>query len=87
MGWLRGEYPLFTRNRKEVIGIVENRVEKFARHRQARWDRRNLRTVSTKLPVSLYRELLDVCVLEGVHPYTYLRDLLIWAIESRRSRR
>lgn len=66
---------------------MENRTEKFARHRQARWDRRNLRTVSTKLSVSLYRELLDVCMLENCTPYTYMRDLLIWAIESRRSRR
>lgn len=66
---------------------MENRVEKFARHRQARWDRRNMRTISTKLPVSLYRELLDVCVLENCTPYTYMRDLLVWAVESRRGRR
>ena len=86
-GMVEGGIPPFYSELKGGDDLVENRVEKFARHRQARWDRRNLRTVSTKLPISLYRELLDVCVLENCTPYTYMRDLLIWAIDSRRSRR
>ena len=39
------------------------------------------------MDIQLKRGLLDVCVLENCTPYTYMRDLLIWAIESRRSRR
>lgn len=86
-GMVEGGKPPFYSESKGGDDLVENRTAKFKRHRQARWDRRNLRTVSTKLPVSLYRELLDVCMLENCAPYTYMRNLLIWAIESRRSRR
>ena len=59
-------------------------AEKYHRMAQARWDRRNLRTVSTKLSVSEYTELLDLCVLAGCTPYTYLRQLLRHKIADRR---
>lgn len=59
-------------------------AQKYPRMAQSRWDRRNLRTVSTKLSVSEYTELLDLCVLAGCTPYTYLRRLLRLKIADRR---
>ena len=46
------------------------------RTRQAKWDKKNLRTVSTKLRKEEYAALLDVCMLSGAKPYTVLRRLI-----------
>ena len=59
-------------------------AEKYPRMAQSRWDRCNLRSVSTKLSVQEYYELLDLCVLAGCTPYTYLRRLLRQRIAERR---
>lgn len=49
---------------------------KIDRKRQAIWDARHLRTVSTKLRKEDYAALLDVCVLRGTTPYALLRRLI-----------
>lgn len=51
-------------------------MQKQDRTRQAKWDRRHIRTVSTKLRKNEYNELLDICALWNVKPYTLLRRLL-----------
>ena len=51
-------------------------MQKQDRTRQAKWDRRHIRTVSTKLRKNEYNELLDICALRNVKPYTLLRRLL-----------
>ena len=51
-------------------------MQKQDRSRQAKWDRRHIRTVSTKLRKNEYNELLDICALWNVKPYTLLRRLL-----------
>lgn len=59
-------------------------AEKYPRAAQARWDRRNMRTVSTKMPISEYIELLDLCVLAKCTPYTFLQRLIKQKIAERR---
>lgn len=51
-------------------------MQKQDRTRQAKWDKRHIRTVSTKLRKNKYNELLDICALWNVKPYTLLRRLL-----------
>lgn len=46
------------------------------RTRQAKWDKKHLRTVSTKLRKEEYAALVDVCMLSGDKPYTVLRRLI-----------
>lgn len=49
---------------------------KIDRKRQAIWDSRHLRTVSTKLRKEDYAALLDVCMLRGTSPYALLRRMI-----------
>ena len=51
-------------------------MQKLDRGRQAKWDKRHMRTVSTKLRKEEYAELLDTCMLWGVKPYTLIRRLV-----------
>lgn len=60
--------------------FVEKPVEK--RHRQAKWDKRNLRTVSTHLTVNEAFELKRICRLAGIRPYRLLRRYLLRIIEN-----
>lgn len=48
----------------------------FARPNQLKWDKKHLRTVSTKLRKEEYCALLDACMLWGETPYSLLRRLL-----------
>lgn len=46
------------------------------RKRRLKWDKKHLRTVSTKLRKEEYCALLDACMLWGETPYSLLRRLL-----------
>ena len=50
--------------------------ERYERERQAKWDRRNLRTVSTHLTVKEARELKEFCQRRGISQYALVRRLL-----------
>lgn len=53
--------------------VEEKRME---RARQAAWDKRKLRTVSTHLTVAEYELLQQVCERKGKTPYHVLREYL-----------
>lgn len=58
---------------------------KMDRTRQAKWDKLNLRTVSTKLRKQDYEQLQDYCIRTGMTPYRLLRRLLeVYALGYRR---
>lgn len=77
--------------REEDLEILEKNSEEGARRKKRRspaaacWDRKNLRSVGTKLPVDLGKRLMVVCFLEGVTPYSLLRDYLeMWVKMAER---
>lgn len=56
-------------------------MEKFERKPQAKWDKKHLRTVSTKLNKEEYCEFVDICYRVNDTPYGVLqryirRDIL-----------
>lgn len=68
--------------REEDLVILEKNSEEGARRKKRRspaaacWDKKNLRSVGTKLPVELGKRLMVVCFLERVTPYALLRSYL-----------
>lgn len=66
----------------EDLLILEEMSEEGARRKRRRspaaacWDRKNLRSVGTKLPVDLGKRLMVVCFLENVTPYALLQRYL-----------
>ena len=58
--------------RRGVISVWE----RYERERQAKWDRRNLRTVSTHLTVKEARALKEFCQRRGISQYALVRRLL-----------
>ena len=50
--------------------------KRYERERQAAWDRRNLRTVSTHLKVEEVRKLQLYCKKQGISQYYLIRRLL-----------
>ena len=52
------------------------------RGRQARWDRRNLRTISTHLTVQEAVQLQRICNTMGITPYHLLKKFLQKVIRS-----
>ena len=46
------------------------------RTRQAKWDKRRLRSATTKLPVEYYMEFRIACYAAGRTPYAVLRQLI-----------
>lgn len=50
--------------------------KRYERERQAAWDRRNLRTVSTHLKVEEARKLQLYCKKQGISQYYLIRRLL-----------
>ena len=76
---------------QEDLEFLEKKSEEGARRKRRRspaaacWDRKNLRSVGTKLPVDLGKRLMVVCFLEGVTPYALLRDYLdMWVKMAER---
>lgn len=69
--WYEVCYSTFL-GRRGVISVWE----RYERERQAKWDRRNLRTVSTHLTVKEARELKEFCQRRGISPYALVRRLL-----------
>lgn len=61
---------------------MENRVEKYERARQARWDRENLVTISTHIRRDLLQDWKMACLLEGRSPYAVLRDFVLQFIDD-----
>lgn len=56
--------------------------EKFPRHRQARWDRLHLVTVSTHLTALQYVMVREACKRKGVTMYAFLRRALLDLVED-----
>lgn len=56
------------------------------RTRQAAWDKRKLRTVSTHLTAAQYDRLRRVCELEGTTPYKLLQTYLRYYVQSTERR-
>lgn len=72
--------------RSGTVEKVENPPErkiKLDRTAQAKWDRKHLRTVSTKLRKEDYDELIDRCMLWGISPYEEMRRLLMAHVIGR----
>ena len=67
--------------RRGVISVWE----RYERERQAKWDRRNLRTVSTHLTVKEARELKEFCQRRGISQYALVRRLLREAMAADRA--
>ena len=63
---------------------VENRGKERAR--QARWDRRNLRTVSTHVSVGQARRFGRFCRRYGSTPYAELRGFVLRCCDQERMR-
>lgn len=61
--------------------------KRYERERQAAWDRRNLRTVSTHLKVQEAEELQEYCRRMGISQYYLIRRLLQEAMEGDRQQR
>ena len=59
--------------------------ERYERGRQAAWDRRNLRTVSTHLTVAEAQELKEFCRRRGISQYHLIRRLLREAMAADRA--
>lgn len=77
--------------RKEDLEILEQSAEEQARRKRRRspaaagWDRRNLRSVGTKLSAGMGKRLMVVCLLEGVAPYALLKNYLeAWVVMAER---
>ena len=49
-------------------------MAKYQRTRQAKWDRRQLRTLTTKV---LFRSFVDACYKTGKSPYATLRQFVL----------
>lgn len=58
--------------------------KRYERERQAAWDRRNLRTVSTHLKVEEARKLQLYCSRMGISQYYLIRRLLREVMEADR---
>ncbi|HIR20284.1 MAG TPA: hypothetical protein IAB33_08375 [Candidatus Pelethomonas intestinigallinarum] len=56
------------------------------RNRQARWDRRNLRTVSTHVSVQQAARFGRWCRRQGTTPYHELRRFILTACNNERMR-
>ena len=56
--------------------------KRYERERQAAWDRRNLRTVSTHLRVEEARKLQLYCQKRGISQYYLIRRLLLKLIAA-----
>ena len=76
---------------EEDLEILEKNSEEGARRKRRRspaaaaWDRKNLRSVGTKLPVELGKRLMVVCFLERVTPYALLQNYLeMWVKMAER---
>jgi hypothetical protein len=49
---------------------------KFVRNRQQKWDKKHLRTVSTKVSQAEYEEIRACCKARATTPYAVLQDFL-----------
>lgn len=58
--------------------------KRYERERQAAWDKRNLRTVSTHLKVQEAEELQEYCSRMGISQYYLIRRLLREVMEADR---
>lgn len=58
--------------------------KRYERERQAAWDKRNLRTVSTHLKVQEAEELQEYCSRMGISQYHLIRRLLREVMEADR---
>ena len=56
--------------------------KRYERERQAAWDRRNLRTLSTHLRVEEAERLKFYCNRRGISKYFLIRQLLREAMEA-----
>ena len=67
-----------------ICATVQGRKRgaKYRRTRQAAWDRRNLRTVSTHLKVEEARKLQLYCQKRGISQYYLIRRLLLKLIAA-----
>ncbi len=52
------------------------------RTRQAAWDKRKLRTVSTHLTVAEHARLQRICEIEGTTPYKVLQEYLQYYVQA-----
>ena len=62
----------------------EVNVEKYQRNRQAAWDKRHLKTISTKMTKGEYERFLDKCYLARIKPYTLVKQLVRDWMEGKR---
>ena len=60
------------------------KIRKYQRERQARWDATHLRTVSTKVTVAEAKRLHEACEKEGITVYALVRWFLSEWLEERR---
>lgn len=56
---------------------------KFQRIRQAAWDKRKLRTISTKLTLKQATALREACDAAGMTPYRLTQKLLLEWLQER----
>ena len=59
--------------------------KRYERERQAAWDRRNLRTVSTHLRVEEAERLKFYCNRRGISKYFLIRQLLREVMEAEKA--
>ena len=52
------------------------------RDRQQKWDRANLRTISTHLPREMAENLKILCKNRGITPYMLLRNYLLKVLQG-----
>lgn len=58
-------------------------MEKFKRDSQARWDKRNMRTFSTRLTVKQAMRVRAACTHYHVTPYRLIQDMLLRWVRER----
>lgn len=61
---------------------MQEREKRRRRERQAAWDRRNLRTVSTHLTVQEADALDVICGINHISKYDLLREFLLDYLEA-----
>lgn len=70
------ERLFYNKNPVKIKGSSTEGSESMKRDRQAKWDRENLATISTKLPRKEWIEFKEECWIMGETPYGILRRIV-----------
>lgn len=79
--WKRSSRVPYTGDGESVLQYAEKMAGRD-RHRQAAWDRRNLRTVSTHLTRQQAGRLQKICAKRGISQYNLIRRFLLAYIQA-----